>query len=160
MAEGAGGKVDDERFMREALAEARVAFELGEVPIGAVIVKDGRIIGRGHNLRETRQDPTLHAEMVAIADAARLLGAWRLTGSIMYVTIEPCPMCAGALVMARVSRLVYGAPDPKAGAVDTLMDVVRHPRFNHQITVRSGVLEAESAALMQRFFQSLRSDER
>lgn len=143
-------------WMREALAEAEKACVLGEVPVGAVVVRDGEVIGRGHNLRETLLDSSAHAEILALREAARKLGDWRLTGCTLYVTIEPCPMCAGALVQFRVSRLVYGARDPKAGAVDSIVDLVRHPRFNHQVEVISGVLEEECRAVIQRFFRSLR----
>jgi tRNA(adenine34) deaminase len=143
-------------YMREALREAAKAGEMGEIPIGAVIVKDGEILARAHNLKETRQDPTAHAEMVAISEAVARLGYWRLEGATMYVTLEPCPMCAGALVMARVQRLVYGAADPKAGAVGSLMDIARHPGLNHRLEVKAGVLEEESAGLMKEFFRKLR----
>ncbi|HHW14884.1 MAG TPA: nucleoside deaminase [Firmicutes bacterium] len=142
--------------MRLALAEAEEAARLGEIPIGAVLVAQGEVIGTGHNLRETLQDPTLHAEIVALRRAAQNKRSWRLTGATMYVTIEPCPMCAGALVLARVSRLVYGAKDPKAGAVDSLMDLVRDERLNHRLEVTSGVLAEEATALLQAFFQDLR----
>lgn len=143
-------------WMREALAEAEKACALGEVPIGAVVVRDGEVIGRGRNLRETLLDSSAHAEILALREAARKIGDWRLTGCTLYVTIEPCPMCAGALVQFRVSRLVYGARDPKAGAVDSLVDLVRDPRFNHRVEVISGVLEEECRAVIQRFFRGLR----
>ncbi len=143
-------------WMREALTEAEKACALGEVPVGAVVVRDGEVIGRGHNLRETLLDSSAHAEILALREAARKLGDWRLTGCTLYVTIEPCPMCAGALVQFRVSRLVYGARDPKAGAVDSLVDLVRDPRFNHRVEVISGVLEEECRAVIQRFFRGLR----
>ncbi len=143
-------------YMREALAEARKACARGEVPVGAVVVRDGEIIGRGHNLRETLMDSSAHAEMLALREAAQKTGDWRLTGCTVYVTIEPCPMCAGALVQFRVSRLVYGAKDPKAGAVDSVVDLVRNPRFNHQVEVVSGVLEEECRSIIQRFFKDLR----
>lgn len=147
----------DEQLMRLALEEARMAFAAGEVPIGAVVVgPGGEVLGRGHNLRETLQDPTAHAEVLAIREAARNAGSWRLTGTTLYATIEPCPMCAGALVLARVERLVYGAADPKAGAVDSLLDVVRDERLNHRLEVAFGVLEDECAGLMRAFFQRLR----
>ncbi|MBO8126876.1 MAG: nucleoside deaminase [Firmicutes bacterium] len=146
----------DTFYMAAALEEAEQAFAKGEIPIGAVIVKDGEIIGRGHNLKETEKDPTLHAEIVAIRDAARNLGTWRLTGTTIYVTIEPCPMCAGALVQARIRRLVYGADDLKAGAVGSLWDIVRDPRLNHRLEVRRGVLENEAKELVQKFFTRLR----
>src|ERR671936_3035341 len=146
----------DETWMAEALAEARKAAADGEVPIGAVVVHDGRIVGRGRNARETRRDPTAHAEVLALQEAARALGRWRLTGATMYATLEPCPMCAGALVNARIDRLVYGVADPKAGAVDTLFDVVRDARLNHRIAVTSGVLAQECGAVLQEFFRQRR----
>ncbi|OAT86149.1 tRNA-specific adenosine deaminase [Desulfotomaculum copahuensis] len=142
--------------MREALTEAQKAYDRGEVPIGAVVVLDGEIIGRGHNLRETLVDSTAHAEILALREAARHVGDWRLTGTTLYSTIEPCPMCAGALVQFRVGTLVYGAADPKAGAVDSIMDVVREPRFNHRVAVVSGVLADECAGIIRRFFRELR----
>ncbi|REJ34349.1 MAG: tRNA-specific adenosine deaminase [Bacillota bacterium] len=142
--------------MRAALAEAEAAAAKGEIPIGAVIVRDGELIAAGHNLRETERDPTGHAEMVAIRRAAARLGAWRLTGTTLYVTIEPCPMCAGALVLARIERLVYGAADPKAGACGTLWNLVQDPRLNHRLAVTAGVLEDECRAVIQAFFRRLR----
>lgn len=142
--------------MMEALAEAGRAAEIGEVPIGAVVVRDGQIIGRGHNRRETDGDPLAHAEILAIRDAAMRTAGWRLTGCTMYVTLEPCAMCAGALVNSRFERLVYGAPDPKAGYCGTLGDLTRDPRLNHRLEVTAGVLESESAALLRGFFASLR----
>lgn len=147
---------DDVVFMRLALAEADEAARLGEIPIGAVIVQQGEVLATGHNLRETLEDPTAHAEVVAIRRAAQNRRSWRLTGATLYVTIEPCPMCAGALVLARISRLVYGAKDPKAGAVDSLMDIVRDERLNHRLDVTSGVLADEASALLQDFFKSRR----
>jgi tRNA(adenine34) deaminase len=146
----------DETFMAEALAEARLAAAEGEAPIGAVLVADGRIAGRGRNARERLRDPTAHAEILALQDASRSLGRWRLTGSTMYATLEPCPMCAGALVNARVDRLVYAVADPKAGAVDTLFDVVRDPRLNHRVQVASGILAEECGALLREFFRQRR----
>ncbi|AEG13669.1 CMP/dCMP deaminase zinc-binding protein [Desulfofundulus kuznetsovii DSM 6115] len=151
---------DHRRYMLEALAEAQRAYEMGEVPIGAVVVLGDQIIGRGHNLRETLKDSTAHAEILAMREAARYLGDWRLVDTVLYSTIEPCPMCAGALVQFRVRTLVYGARDPKAGAVDSIMDVVREPRFNHQVEVVSGVLADECAAIIQRFFRELRQKDR
>lgn len=142
--------------MQAALKEAELAYDLGEIPIGAVITLHGEIIGRGYNLKETLNDPTLHAEIVAVRDAVARLGTWRLTGTTIYVTIEPCPMCAGALVQARVKRLVYGADDPKAGAVGSLMDLVRDPRLNHRIEVTRGILAEESRQILQRFFTKIR----
>lgn len=146
----------DEDYMREALALARRGYELGEVPIGAVIVYDGQIVAASHNLKEARRDPTAHAEMVAISAATQALGRWRLTGCMMYVTIEPCAMCAGALVLARIDRLVYGAADPKAGAVGSIMDIARHERLNHRVEVTGGVLAEECGALVSTFFQARR----
>jgi len=140
----------------EALAEARRAAGIGEVPIGAVVVRDGVVVGRGHNRRETDGDPLAHAEILAIRQAASVAGGWRLAGCTMYVTLEPCAMCAGALVNSRVERLVYGAPDPKAGYCGTLGNVVQDPRLNHRLEVMAGVMESESAALLRGFFASLR----
>ncbi|MDQ0285197.1 tRNA(adenine34) deaminase [Desulfofundulus luciae] len=151
---------DHHRYMLEALAEAEKAYKLGEVPIGAVVVLGDQIIGRGHNLRETLKDSTAHAEILAMREAARHLGDWRLVDTVLYSTIEPCPMCAGAMVQFRVRMLVYGARDPKAGAVDSIMDIVREPRFNHQVEVVSGVLADECAAIIQRFFRELRQKDR
>src|SRR3989440_4766919 len=141
----------DETWMAEALAEARKAAAEGEVPIGAVVVADGRIVGRGRNARETRRDPTAHAELLALQEASRALGRWRLTGATVYATLEPCPMCAGALVNARVDRLVYAVADPKAGAAGTLFDLLRDPRLNHRVQVDKGVLAEECSALLKEF---------
>lgn len=140
----------------EALAEAGRAAGIGEVPVGAVVVRDGEIVGRGYNRREIDGDPLAHAEILAIREAAARTAGWRLTGCTMYVTLEPCAMCAGALVNSRVERLVYGAPDPKAGYCGSLGDLVRDPRLNHRLEVTAGVLESESAALLRGFFASLR----
>ena len=142
--------------MAEALAQARLAAAEGEVPIGAVVVADGRVVGRGRNAREWLNDPTAHAEILALQEASRELGRWRLSGATMYATLEPCPMCAGALVNARVDRLVYAVTDPKAGAVDTLFDVVRDPRLNHRVEIASGVLAEECGALLREFFRQRR----
>ncbi|OUM98572.1 MAG: tRNA-specific adenosine deaminase [Firmicutes bacterium ZCTH02-B6] len=142
--------------MRAALAEAEAAAAKGEIPIGAVIVRAGELVASGHNLRETERDPTGHAEVVAIRRAAERLGAWRLTGATLYVTIEPCAMCAGALVLARIERLVYGAADPKAGACGTLWNLVQDPRLNHRLAVTAGVMEDECRAVIQGFFRRLR----
>ena len=147
---------EDEKYMRAALREAETAAEEGEVPVGAVIVHDSRVIGRAHNMREILHDPTAHAEMIAITQAAEALSAWRLEGTTVYVTLEPCPMCAGALVLARVSRLVYAAPDPKAGACGTLYNIVDDARLNHRIKVTSGVLADEAKTLLQEFFRRRR----
>jgi tRNA(adenine34) deaminase len=146
----------DANWMAEALAEARMAAAEGEVPIGAVVVADGRIVGRGRNARERRRDPTAHAEMLALQEAARSLQRWRLSGATVYATLEPCPMCAGALVNARVDRLVYAVPDPKAGAAGTLFDLPRDPRLNHRVEVVSGVMAAECGELLTSFFRSKR----
>ncbi len=142
--------------MAEALACARLAASEGEVPVGAVVVFDGRVVGRGRNARERLHDPTAHAEVLALQEAARLLGRWRLAGATVYATLEPCPMCAGALVNARVDRLVYGVADPKAGAADTLFDLVRSPRLNHRLEVASGVLAGECGELLKEFFRGRR----
>jgi tRNA(adenine34) deaminase len=142
--------------MMEALAEARRAGEIGEVPIGAVVVRGREVVGRGYNRREADRDPLAHAEILAIREAASRLQGWRLEGCTMYVTLEPCAMCAGALVNSRVERLVYGAADPKAGYCGTLGNLVQDPRLNHRLEVTAGVLESASAALLRGFFASLR----
>jgi tRNA(adenine34) deaminase len=147
---------EDQVWMTEALAEAKRAGEIGEVPVGAVVVREGEVIGRGHNRREIDRDPLAHAEILAIREAASRLRGWRLDGCTMYVTLEPCAMCAGALVNSRVERLVYGAGDPKAGYCGTLGNLVQDPRLNHRLQVTAGVLESESAALLRGFFASLR----
>ncbi|HHT27939.1 MAG TPA: nucleoside deaminase [Firmicutes bacterium] len=147
---------EHERFMRAALEEAMVAQELGEVPIGAVVTYDGKVIGAGHNMRETWRDPTAHAEVIAIRQAARRLNSWRLTGSRLYVTIEPCAMCAGALVLSRIDHLIFGAADSKAGAVCSLYNITADARLNHQLVVTGGILKQECGELMQQFFRRLR----
>jgi tRNA(adenine34) deaminase len=146
----------DERFMQMAIREAIAAEERGDVPIGAVIVKDGQIIGKAHNQREMLQDPTAHAEMLALTQAAERMGSWRLEGCTIYVTLEPCPMCAGALVLGRVARLVYGCDDPKAGACGSIYDIVRDSRLNHRLEVRKGVLADDCASLLSAFFRRRR----
>jgi tRNA(adenine34) deaminase len=148
----------DDTFMRIALDEARIAADEGEVPIGAAIVCDGAVIARAHNRRENDRDPTAHAELLAIRAAAERLGRWRLSGCTVYVTLEPCPMCAGAMHQARIDRLVYGAPDPKAGAVGTLYDLSDDVRLNHRFDVTAGVLADESAAMLKAFFARLRRE--
>jgi tRNA(adenine34) deaminase len=148
---------DDERLMDLALREAARAREEDEVPIGCVIVHGGRVIGRAHNQRETLHDPTAHAEMIAITQAAEALGDWRLENTTLYVTLEPCPMCAGAIVLARIPRVVYGARDPKAGAVRTLYRLLEDERLNHRCEVVEGVREAECAAALQDFFRQRRN---
>jgi len=147
---------DDEYYMRLALREAARAAEHDDVPLGAVVVLGGEVIGAGHNERELRQSPTAHAEMLAIEEAAQHIGHWRLLDTALYVTVEPCPMCAGAIVQARIPRLVYGARDEKAGAAGTLFDLVRDPRLNHFVEVRSRVLEGDSIELLQAFFRKRR----
>ncbi len=144
--------------MREALVEAEKALAHGDVPVGALLVHDGVIIGRGHNRKEIDADPSAHAEILALQQAARALGGWRLAGTTLYCTLEPCPMCAGAMVSARLPRLVYGADDPKAGAAGSVVELLRDPRFNHQVAVTRGVLAGECQALLERFFARLRSD--
>jgi tRNA(adenine34) deaminase len=139
-----------------ALREAEEAAGKDEVPVGVVIVKDGRVIGRAHNMREMLSDPTAHAEIIAITQAAEALSAWRLEGATCYATLEPCCMCAGALVLARVSRLVYGAADPKAGACGTLYNIVQDERLNHRVEITTGVLADESRAILQEFFKKKR----
>jgi len=148
----------DEVWMRLALDEAADAERLGEVPIGAVVVLGEKVIGRGHNRVRAERDPTAHAEIVALRDAARFLDNYRLTGTTLYVTIEPCPMCAGALVNARVARLVYGAADPRAGAVTTLFQLCTDPRLNHRVEIHGGVLEAECREMIQSFFHRKRAE--
>jgi tRNA(adenine34) deaminase len=150
------GDADDERFMREAIKEAHRAADKGEVPVGAVVVHDGQIIGRGHNLRERLGDPTAHAEMLAIREAALEQGGWRLNGCTLYVTMEPCPMCAGAAILGRLQRLVYGAPDPKAGAAGSCLDILSLTCFNHQVAVLGGVCAEACAGIVQHFFRRLR----
>jgi tRNA(adenine34) deaminase len=146
----------DEYFMRLALREAERALEHDDVPIGAVVIREGEVVGAGHNEREVRQDPTAHAEVIAMREASRALGSWRLLDSVLYVTLEPCAMCAGAIVLARVPRVVYGAPDPKAGAAGSVLDVLAEPRLNHRPEVAGGLLAMESAALLQGFFGARR----
>lgn len=143
--------------MELALEEAREAARLGEVPIGAVLIgPEGEILGRGHNLREKKQDPTAHAEVLALQEAARRLGTWRLEGSTLYVTLEPCPMCAGAIMLARVERLVYGAADPKGGAIESLLNLYEYRGFNHQVSYQGGVLAGECSKVLSDFFRDLR----
>ena len=146
----------DEYFMRLALREAERALEHGDVPIGAVVVREGEVIGAGGNERELRQDPTAHAEIIALREAARAVGSWRILDSVMYVTLEPCAMCAGAIVLARVPRVVFGTPDPKAGAAGSIFDILSEPRLNHRPEVAGGLLRDECAALLTAFFASRR----
>jgi tRNA(adenine34) deaminase len=147
---------EDLRWMRAAVQEARAATAHDDVPIGAVIVLDGSIIGRGHNERELREDPTAHAEVLALREAAAALGSWRVLDATLYVTLEPCTMCAGAIVLARVPRVVYGCSDPKAGAAGSVLDVLAEPRLNHRPEVIGGVMADECAELLRAFFRARR----
>ncbi len=149
---------NDEYYMRMAIEAAKIAEENGDVPIGAVVVKDGKIIGRAYNQREQLQDPTAHAEIIALTQAAAAVENWHLDGCTIYVTLEPCPMCAGALVLARMDRLVYGCDDPKTGAVKSLYNIVTDDRLNHRLEVTSGVLADECAKLLQDFFKGRRNE--
>jgi tRNA(adenine34) deaminase len=142
--------------MRLALREASRALEHDDIPVGAVVVHDGEVIGAGHNERELREDPTAHAEMIALRAAAQALGSWRVLESVLYVTLEPCAMCAGAIVLARVPRVVFGTTDPKAGASGSVLDVLAEPRLNHRPQVQSGLLAEESADMLRTFFASRR----
>jgi tRNA(adenine34) deaminase len=153
-------EADDVAFMRAALAQAELAAAANEVPIGAVVVRDGSIVGRGYNCPISSGDPTAHAEIMALRDAARAIGNYRLTGARLYVTVEPCLMCVGALVHARVGTLIYGTPEPKAGAVVSAMCALNHPTLNHQVDVVSNILGDESRELLHRFFQSRRETDR
>jgi tRNA(adenine34) deaminase len=146
----------DQGYMREAILEADEAARKGEVPIGAVIVLNDQIIAKAHNLREITGDPTAHAEVLALREAAKVKRHWRLLGATLYTTLEPCPMCAGAMVMARITRLVYGAPDPKAGAAGSIMNIVQDLRLNHRLDVTGGVLEEECGELLKEFFKEKR----
>jgi len=150
---------NDEYYMRMAVEAAKIAEENGDVPIGAVIVKDGKIIGRAYNQREQLQDPTAHAEIIALTQAAAAVENWHLNGCTIYVTLEPCPMCAGALVLSRMDRLVYGCDDPKTGAVKSLYNIVQDSRLNHRVEVTSGVLADECSALLTEFFQKRRTED-
>ncbi|HET9848168.1 MAG TPA: tRNA adenosine(34) deaminase TadA [Candidatus Dormibacteraeota bacterium] len=150
------GVRDDAHYMERALAQARQAAAVGEVPVGAVLVRDGSVLAEAHNLIESTPDATAHAEMLVLREAARQLQSWRLEGVTLYVTLEPCPMCAGALLLARIERLVYAAPDPKKGAVDSVYDVLRHPANNHRIEVSSGLLSEPAGQLLRNFFGARR----
>ena len=151
-----GTSPDDEPFMRLALEQAERALGHGDVPVGAVLVHRGEVIGAGHNERELRQDPSAHAEMIALRAGARTFGSWRLLDTVLYVTLEPCAMCAGAIVLGRVPRVVYGTADPKAGAAGSVLDVLAEPRLNHRPVVEGGLLAAECAALLRAFFAARR----
>lgn len=146
----------EQHFMQLAIEEAKKAEKLGEVPIGAVIVKDGEVIARSHNLRETSQNAVTHAELTAIQDACEVIGSWRLEETTLYVTLEPCPMCAGAILQSRIPRVVYGALDPKAGCVDSLYHLLNDSRFNHECDVTKGVLAEECGDMLTQFFRALR----
>ena len=146
----------DEYFMRLALREAEAALAHDDVPIGAVVVRDGELVGAGHNERELRQDPTAHAEVLALREASRAIGSWRMLDCVLYVTLEPCAMCAGAIVLGRVPRIVYGCTDPKAGAAGSVLDVLAEPRLNHRPDVAGGLLADECAGLLRAFFASRR----
>jgi tRNA(adenine34) deaminase len=151
------GEGVDERFVQAALTEARSCLEWGDVPVGAVLVRGEEVLGAAGNQRERLQDPTAHAEILALREAARQVRSWRLEGCTMYVTLEPCAMCAGALVLARVARLVYGAADPKAGFAGSVGDLVRDPRLNHRLTVQAGPGAAQASELLRKFFADRRS---
>ncbi len=151
---------ESEQWMRLALEQARQAMALGEVPVGAVAVLNGRVIGSGFNRKESDQDPTAHAEMIALREAAAYLNNWRLIDVTLYCTLEPCPMCAGAMIQARLSRLVYGAKDTRFGADGTIIDVLGRPEFNHRVEVVAGVLADEAGDLLQEFFRRLRGENR
>ena len=146
----------DDYFMRMALREAERALEHDDVPIGAVLVREGEVIAAAHNERELRQDPTAHAEIIALRQAAEAIGSWRVLDTVVYVTLEPCAMCAGAIVLARVARVVYGASDPKAGACGSVLDVLGEPRLNHRPDVAGGLLAQECGGLLSEFFASRR----
>ncbi len=150
-------EAEDVKWMRAALAEAEKAADLDEVPVGAVAVLDGEIIGRGYNRKEIDQDPLAHAEMMALKEAAEHVNNWRLLGVTLYCTLEPCPMCAGAMIQARLPRLVYGAKDLRFGADGSILEVLAEPRFNHRVEVVSGVLAVETAEMLQAFFRRLRT---
>ncbi|KKB35819.1 tRNA adenosine(34) deaminase TadA [Bacillus thermotolerans] len=149
-------KKSDEFYMNLAIEEAKKAADLGEVPIGAVVVLDGEVIAAAHNLRETSQNAVTHAELLAIQDACKRAGSWRLEGAELYVTLEPCPMCSGAILLSRIERVVYGAKDPKAGCAGTLMNLLEDERFNHQSEVVSGVMEEECGSMLSSFFKEIR----
>lgn len=151
---------DDDRYMLYAIGEAQRALEQGEVPIGCVIVHDGQLIGKAHNQRETLQDPTAHAEIIAITQAAAHLKSWRLENTRLYVTLEPCPMCAGAIILARIPEVYFGACDPKAGVCGTLMNLLEDQRFNHNPTVTPGLLAEECGGMLTSFFQDIREQQK
>ncbi len=149
---------EDKKFMKMALEEAKMASSKGEVPVGSIIVKDRKVVGKGHNLKETLFDATAHAEILAIRQACENLRAWRLVDCTLYTTLEPCPMCAGAIVIARIRRVVFAAHDPKSGAACSLLDILRNEKLNHQVEVVGGFMEEESKRLLTPFFQKLRQE--
>ena len=149
---------ESEKYMREALLEAEKAFAAGEVPIGAVMVREGEIIARGHNLRNTDKNPLRHAEIDVIDQAAGIVGDWRLEDCVLYVTVEPCPMCAGAIVQARIPKVVFGTRNSKAGCAGSILDLLNEPRFNHQVEVEEGILQPECSEIMKRFFKRFRKN--
>jgi tRNA(adenine34) deaminase len=151
---------DDAYWMKKALNQARKAEAVGEVPIGAIVVREGTIVGRGFNQRECRNDPSAHAEMIAIRQTSRKLDAWRLTGTTLYVTLEPCPMCMGAILLARIDRVVFGCLDPKAGAAGSLYNLAEDRRFNHRVELTGGVLRDECSAILSDFFRKLRAEKK
>jgi tRNA(adenine34) deaminase len=153
-------KKDDHYWMGKAIEQARRAEAIGEVPIGAVVVKDGAVVARGYNLRESRQDPSAHAEMIAIRKAAAKLGSWRLTGATLYVTLEPCTMCMGAVILSRLERVVFGSYDPKGGAAGSLFDFSNDPRLNHSVTLVPEMRGEETSALLSNFFRNLRAQKK
>ncbi|MED1420588.1 tRNA adenosine(34) deaminase TadA [Bacillus smithii] len=153
-------KEQDLFFMKIAIEEAKKAEEIGEVPIGAVIVMNNQVIAQAHNKRETSQNAVAHAEVLAIQEACRNVGSWRLEGATLYVTLEPCAMCSGAIVLSRIERVVYGAKDPKGGCAGTLMNLLTEDRFNHQCDVTAGVLEQECGAILTDFFRKLREEKK
>lgn len=152
-------RLDDEQYMRLALEQARMAFTQCEIPVGAVAVYRGHVIGQGHNRKETSKDPTAHAEIIALQEATRIRSGWRLHNVTLYCTMEPCPMCAGAMVQARLSRLVYSVADPKAGAAGSVLNLLAHPGLNHCVAVTSGILASDTEALLADFFSRLRRGE-
>lgn len=152
-------QTEDHRFMALALEQARLAAQQGEVPVGAVLVVGGEVLASRGNERERRHDPTAHAEMLALRDGAAIMGGWRLREATLYVTLEPCAMCAGAIVLARIARLVYGADDPKAGAAGSIFNIVDHPALNHRPEVRAGLMAAEASALLREFFANRREQD-
>ncbi|WP_404469283.1 tRNA adenosine(34) deaminase TadA [Sutcliffiella horikoshii] len=152
--------MQDEHFMKMAIEEAKKAEALKEVPIGAVLVHDGKVIAKGYNLRETTQRSITHAEILVIDQACEALQTWRLEEAILYVTLEPCPMCAGAIIQSRIKKVVYGAKDPKAGCAGTLMNILQDSRFNHQTEVASGIMEVECGELLSSFFRKLRQQKK